>query len=119
MPFAMPPPNLGHAIARRANVAWSTPLWADDGTGAMPIGNVRHEGCFKLAGCQTLIASCNCKLTRGQIVNCVPTAGFVERAQACPPRLTLAQLSQGDVTAMVWVDPGSGDLRLVPRKYVA
>jgi hypothetical protein len=56
-----PPAGLAQQVARAANVAWTTPEWADDGTGAMPIGN-------------------------------------------------------GDVTAMVWVDQRSGDLRLVLGK---
>ena len=36
---AAPPNRLGHAIARAANPVWRTPMWANDGTGAMPIGN--------------------------------------------------------------------------------
>lgn len=34
-----PPAGLATTIARSANVVWDTPVWADDGTGAMPIGN--------------------------------------------------------------------------------
>eukprot|EP01052_Picozoa_sp_SAG31_P029885 SAG31_NODE_3012_length_4788_cov_2.735125_4_plen_558_part_00 len=34
-----PPVGLATSIARAANVVWHTPVWADDGTGSMPIGN--------------------------------------------------------------------------------
>jgi hypothetical protein len=60
-PLQAPPPEAGQAIARAANVVWRSPLWANDGSGALPIGN-------------------------------------------------------GDVAAPVWVDPGTGDLRLLLRK---
>ena len=34
-----PPADLGRTIAARADVVWPSPAWADDGTGAAPIGN--------------------------------------------------------------------------------
>ena len=34
-----PDKGMGHKVAHSANVVWQTPEWADDGTGAMPIGN--------------------------------------------------------------------------------
>ena len=35
---AITPPS-GVDVARLSNVAWNDPTWANDGTGAMPIGN--------------------------------------------------------------------------------
>ena len=36
--FAFAPPS-GVDVARSSNVVWTDPIWANDGSGAMPIGN--------------------------------------------------------------------------------